>query len=81
MSSDTCSVIELVTFDLDLIEVSNGQLFKISERKFTDCPILTDDIGKTAPRMFVQYTCDLPPDPKYFLKSPYLTPFQTIRKE
>ena len=47
MSSDTCSVIEQVTFDIDLIKISNGQLFKISERRFTDCPILTDDIGKT----------------------------------
>ena len=54
MSSDTCSVIEQVTFDLDLIEVSNGQLFKTSERRFRDCPMLTDDIGKTSPRMFVQ---------------------------
>ena len=69
MSSDTCSVIEQVKFDLDLIEVSNGQLFKISERRFTDCSILTNDIGKTSPRMFVQYNCDFPPDPKYFQES------------
>ena len=34
MSSDTCSVIKQVTFDLDLIEVSNVQLFQITERKF-----------------------------------------------
>ena len=59
----------LSQFDLDLIEVSNGQVFKISERKLTDCPILTDDVGKTSPRMFVQYNCDLPPEPKYFQQS------------
>ena len=69
MMSDTCSIIEQVTFDLGSIEVSNGQLFKISERRFTDCPILTDDIGKRSPRMFVQYNSDLPPDPKYFQES------------
>ena len=66
VSSDTCSVKEQVKFDIDLIEVSNGQLLKISERRFTGCPILTDDIGKTSPRMFLQYNSDLPPDPKYF---------------
>ena len=69
MNSDTPSVIEQVMFDLYLIEVSNGQLFKISERRFTDCRILTDNICKTSPRLYIQYHSDLPPDPKYFQES------------
>jgi hypothetical protein len=59
-------MIKQVKFDLDLIEVSNGFCFSISERAFIANAIPSSKIGKLSPRAFVPYDCSTPPQPRYF---------------
>ena len=66
LSHPACEMITQIEFDLDLIEVSNGCCFSISQRKFIPNPIPSSKIGKLSPRAFVPYDCSTPPQPRYF---------------
>jgi hypothetical protein len=66
LSHPACEMIKQVKFDLDLIEVSNGFCFSISERAFIANAIPSSKIGKLSPRAFVPYDCSTPPQPRYF---------------
>ena len=66
LSHPACKMIKQIEFDLDLIEVSNGFCFSISQRKFVENPIPPSKVGKISPQAFVPYDCSTPPQPKYF---------------
>ena len=66
LSHPACEMIKQIEFDLDLIEVSNGFCFSISQRKFVENPIPPSKVGKLSPRAFVPYDCSTPPQPRYF---------------
>ena len=61
-----CEIVEQLTFDKDLIEVSNGKCFSIKARGFVNCPIEECRRGKTSPRAFIRYDSSTPPEPGYF---------------
>ena len=50
----------------DLIEVSNGWCFSISERRFVENAIGNPLIGRVTPRAYVDYKHDKEPDARYF---------------
>ena len=70
LSIHDCTVIPETEFDFDLIEVSDGRCLKLSARKFTDCPLEDQDIGKKSPRLFTSYdSSTVAPDAKYFAEA------------
>ena len=50
----------------DLIEVSDGFCFSISERRFVENAIRDSEVGRETPRAYVEYKHDKVPDPHYF---------------
>lgn len=50
----------------DLIEVSDGFCFSISERRFVENAIRDSDVGRETPRAYVEYEHDKVPEPRYF---------------
>ena len=50
----------------DLIEVSDGFCFSISERRFVQNAIRDSEIGRETPRAYVPYKQDKVPEPRYF---------------
>lgn len=66
MSDPYCEVMAPLRIDYDLVEVNNGMIWSIKERKFLPCPIPTDKIGHVSPRAFCDYDHEKEPDPKYF---------------
>ena len=61
-----CEIIEQLTFNNDLIEVSNGFCFSVIQRRFIPCPLVPSMRGKISPRAFVPYDCSTPPEPGHF---------------
>jgi hypothetical protein len=51
---------------VNLIEVSNGFCFSISDRAFIPNPINDSMIGKLCPRAYVPYKCSAAPQPHHF---------------
>ena len=50
----------------DLIEVSDGFCFSISERRFVENAIRDSDVGRETPRVYVEYEHHKVPEPRYF---------------
>ena len=50
----------------DLIEVSDGFCFSISERKFVENAIRESEVGRETPRAYVEYKHNKAPEPRYF---------------
>ena len=63
LSHQACEIIQQIKFDLDLIEVSNGNCFSIKSHNFIPCPISAPMLGKISPRAYDHTT---PQDPHYF---------------
>ena len=61
-----CEMIQQLEFDCNLIEVSNGFCFNISQRAFVSNAINESQIGKLSPRAYVSYDCSSSPRPGYF---------------
>ena len=61
-----CEIMEQLTFNNDLIEVSNGFCFSVIQRRFIPCPLVPSMRGKISPRAFVPYDCSTPPEPGHF---------------
>ena len=66
LAHPACEIVEQIRFDLNLIEVSNGFCFSISDRAFLPDPIHESMIGKVSPRAYVPYECSAAPQPHHF---------------
>ena len=66
LSDPYCEVIKPITIDYNLIEVQNGSLWDIKERRFTTNAIPKEKIGTISPRAYCNYNACHDPDPKYF---------------
>ena len=66
LSHPACEMIQQLRFDYNLIEVSNGFCFNISQRAFLSHAINESEIGKLSPRAYVPYDCSSSPRPGYF---------------
>ena len=64
LADPECEFSRQLKVNYDLIEVSGGWCFSISERKFIQNGI--KEVGKESPRAFVQYLHDKEPDAKFF---------------
>jgi hypothetical protein len=66
LSHPACEIVEQISFDVNLIEVSNGFCFSISDRTFVPNPINDSMIGKLSLRAYVPYECSVAPQPHHF---------------
>ena len=66
LAHPACEMIQQLEFDYNLIEVSNGFCFYISQRAFVSNAINESQIGKLSPRAYVSYDCSSSPRPGYF---------------
>lgn len=64
LADPDCEFFTQLKINFDLIEVSEGWCFSISERKFVQNAI--KEVGKDSPRAFLQYKHTKEPDAKYF---------------
>ena len=64
LADPECEFTKQLRINYDLIEVSNGWCFSLSQRTFVQNPI--QEIGKESPRAFVQYSHTKEPEAKYF---------------
>ena len=51
-----CEFVRQLRIQYDLIEVTGGWCFSISQRKFVFEPMKDADIGKESPRVYFDYT-------------------------
>ena len=61
-----CEFVRQLRIQYDLIEVTGGWCFSISQRKFVFEPVKDADIGKESPRAYIDYKHTKKPDPGYF---------------
>ena len=52
LAHKSCTIIEQMRIDYDLIEVNNGMTWKFSERRFVECPLDESQRGVVSPRAF-----------------------------
>ena len=65
----SCSIIEQMKVNFDLIEVNDGQCWQISKRQFVACPYTEAEVGIISPRMFCEFDASEPPQPRFFKSS------------
>ena len=66
LAHPACKMIQQLEFDYNLIEVSNGFCFNISQRAFVSNAVNESQIVKLSPRAYVSYDCSSAPRPGYF---------------
>ena len=66
---NSCTIIQQMKVNYDLIEVLGGKCWKITARRFIDTPYTEDDRGHVSPRMFFPYDSNTNPQPRYFKSS------------
>lgn len=71
LSHPACEIIEQIRFDCNLIEVSDGVCFSITDRDFVTNVITQSQIGKLSPRAYVPYDSSTEPRPGYFREDVY----------
>ena len=64
-----CSIYPQIEIDQDLIEVSGGMCWHLSQLKFLQTPIGDDDVGKKTPRAFARYNHMKSPNPHHFINT------------
>ena len=69
LAHKSCTIIDQMRIDYDLIEVNNSMTWKFSERRFVECPLDESQRGVVSPRAFFNYDPNCTPQPKYFQHS------------
>ena len=62
-----CAIYPQIEIDQDLIEVSGGMCWHLSQLKFVKTPIGEDDVGRKTPRAFARYHYMKSPNPHHFI--------------
>ena len=62
-----CSIYPQIEIDQDLIEVSGGMCWHLSQLKFVETPIGEEYIGRKTPRAFARYNHLKSPHPHHFI--------------
>ena len=64
-----CAIYPQIEIDQDLIEVSGGMCWHLSNLQFVKTPIGEDDVGRKTPRAFARYDHRKSPHPHHFINT------------